>query len=88
MSIQKGDPIKCRCPACGSRDLNLFEIFTVSDLYEIRDGKFEDRLSDSTPEPTGNVDGQCVQCKHRWRLRGNPIQATYMNTDPDNSGNP
>jgi hypothetical protein len=55
MSIQKGDPIKCRSPKCGGRDLNLFEIFTVSDLYEVRNGMVEDRVADSTPNSTGKV---------------------------------
>lgn len=77
MSIQKGDPIKCRCPACGSTDLDLYENFTVSDLYEVRDGKLEDRVRNSLPSATGKVDGECVKCKHRWRLRGNPIQAAW-----------
>jgi hypothetical protein len=56
-------------------------MFTVSDLYEIRDGKLIDRLSDESPNATGHVEGECIQCKHRWRLRGNPLQKAYMKSE-------
>lgn len=72
--MKQGDPIDCRCPACGSRDVNVYEHFLVSDLYEVRDGKLVDRIGDSLPQATGSVDGECVKCRHRWRFRKNPIQ--------------
>lgn len=75
--MEKGTPISCRCPKCGSRDVNLYELFIVRDLYEVRNGVLDDRVSDALPDATGEVDGLCAKpdCRHRWRLRGNPIQA-------------
>jgi len=81
LSVKKGDPIYCRCPACRSTDVNLYEHFTVSDLYEVRGGRLADRLSEESPQATGQVDGRCVKCGHRWRLRKNVIQEAYFAAD-------
>ena len=62
---------------------NLFEEFIVQDLYEVRGGKLADRVHLTMPQATGKVDGECVKCKHRWRLRGNPIQVAYMSSEGD-----
>ncbi|QIZ22907.1 Hypothetical protein (plasmid) [Pseudomonas putida] len=75
--MDKGTPILCRCPACGGRDINLNEFFIVSDVYELRDGLLVDRVAGVNPQATGDVDGECTKCGHRWRLRKNPIQAAY-----------
>ncbi|EKF7416893.1 TPA: hypothetical protein ACNVX4_005957 [Pseudomonas aeruginosa] len=75
--MDKGTPLTCRCPECGSRDVNLSEYFTVSDVYEVRDGVLVDRVAGSFPQATGEVGGECVKCKHIWRLRKNPIQAAF-----------
>lgn len=75
--MDKGTAVHCRCPACGSRDVNLSEYFIVSDVYEVRDGLVVDRVPGSWPSATGEVGGECPKCKHQWRFRKNPIQAAY-----------
>ena len=57
--------------------MNLSEYFTVSDVYEVRDGRVIDRVSGNWPEATGEVGGECAKCRHRWRFRKNPIQAAF-----------
>jgi hypothetical protein len=81
--VDKGTPIRCRCPACGSRDVNLSEYFIVSDVYEVRDGHLADRVTGNWPQATGEVGGECTKCKHQWRFRKNPLQAAHA---ADNSG--
>lgn len=73
--MQMGSPINSRCPDCGSKDLLLFEEFTVYDTIELVAGRVVDRTCPGLPEPTGRWSAECRRstCGHRWQLRRSPL---------------
>lgn len=61
--------VKIACPKCGSRDLNLIEMWETSIEWTVTDG-WMDRSSGNKAEgrPTG-VMATCKACRYDWKPR-------------------
>lgn len=61
---------KVRCPKCQSADLSLIETGTWTSLFRVRDGKLDRSDGSHEPSSVDRLEGHCVRCGHRWKVRG------------------
>lgn len=57
-----------KCPKCGSQNVELIEIWTATISWGPEEPYFNQ--GNLNPGDPVKVEGHCINCKHRWKIRG------------------
>lgn len=58
-----------KCPKCRSQNVELIEIWSATISWIPNDPDFENGKGILTPGDPEKVEGRCLKCEHRWRIR-------------------
>ena len=58
-----------KCPKCRSQNVELIEIWSATISWNPYDFDFEKGKGILTPGDPEKVEGYCLECEYRWRIR-------------------
>ncbi len=69
-----------KCPKCKSQNVELIEMWTAT-ISWLPDEPYANE-GDLTPGDPTHVEGRCLACEHKWRIRNVvQVQPDWFDTD-------